>query len=101
MMINALLLLEPVNGQMKTHVTMETMPEESVQDQTTDAAVFVKVLLILSCSLKAFMFSFHTCTCVASTDRLPSLFCSILAYSKLSYERFELFVTELKFLDRN
>ena len=31
----------------------------------------------------------------------PSLICQILVLSDLSYELFELFVTELKFLDRN
>ena len=31
----------------------------------------------------------------------PSLMCQILALSDLSYELYELFVTELKFLGRN
>ena len=31
--------------------------------------------------------------------QMPSLICQILVLSDLSYELFELFVTELKFLD--
>ena len=34
-------------------------------------------------------------------DALPSLIFQILVLSDMSYELFELFVTDLKFLDRN
>ena len=43
----------------------------------------------------------YGCRPGARTGKLPSLICQILVLSKILYELLELFVTEMKFLDRN